>query len=143
MPFFLWIRFLTAQRLAALHRRHLGAKMRDARRQVSLGRRSFPAATSVALADRLAVLQTTPSEAAVRSEMRLQLAEALDRMNDLDREVLVLRQIEELTNAEVAEELGIEKKAASKRYLRALKRLRAILEEAGLGPPETRRDVGE
>jgi len=132
IPFFLWVRFLTAQRLVALHRRHLGAKMRDVRRQVSLGGPAFPAVTSVALAERLAALQTTPSQAAVRSEMQLRLAEALEQMNETDREVLVLRQIEELSTAEVAEELGIEKKAASKRYLRALKRLRRILEDAGI-----------
>ena len=137
MPFFLWIRFITAQRLVALHRRHLGAQKRDVRRQVSLGRGAFPSATSVALVDRLVAAGTTPTQGAVRGELRLQLEEALDRMNPADREVLVLRHFEELTNAEAADELGIEKPAASKRYVRALRRLREVLESGGFPPADT------
>lgn len=137
MPFFLWIRFITAQKLMAMHRRHLGAKKRDARRQVSADRRGFPAATSVALVDRLVAGGTTPTQGVVKAELRAQLEEALDRMSDADREVLVLRHFEELTNVEAARELGIEPPAASKRYVRALRRLREILEEAGLPPGAT------
>lgn len=137
MPFFLWIRFITAQRLMALHRRHIGAQKRDVRRQVSLGRGAFPSATSVALVDRLVAAGTTPTQAAVQHELRLQLEEALDEMNPADREVLVLRHFEELTNGEAAAELGIEKPAASKRYVRALRRLREILESCGLPPGAT------
>ena len=134
MPFFLWIRFITAQRLMMLHRRHIGAQKRDVRKQVSLHKGAFPSATSVALVDRLIASGTTPTQAAVQRELRLQLEEALDQMNPADREVLVLRHFEELTNVEAAAELGIEKAAASKRYVRALRRLREILEECGLPP---------
>ena len=132
MPFFLWIRFLTAQRLVALQRRHLGAKKRDVRKQVPLDRRGFPSATSVALVDRLAAMGTTPTQGAVRGELRAQLELALDEMNGADREILVLRHFEELTNVEAARELGIETSAASKRYVRALRRLREILVEFGM-----------
>jgi RNA polymerase sigma-70 factor (ECF subfamily) len=128
MPFFLWLRFITAQRLLALHRRHLEAKKRDARRQVAAGGRGFPAATSIALAANLVDRGTTPTEGAVREELRRRLEDALDKMTPQDREVLVLRHFEELSNAEAARELGIEESAASKRYLRALKRLREVLE---------------
>jgi len=134
MPFFLWIRFITAQRLMMLHRRHIGAQKRDVRKQVSLHKGAFPSATSVALVDRLIASGTTPTQAAVQRELRLQLEEALDRMNTADREVLVLRHFEELSNVEAAAELGIENAAASKRYVRALRRLREILEECGLPP---------
>lgn len=137
MPFFLWVRFLTAQKLMGLHRRHLGAQKRDARRQISIGRPDFPAATSVALVDRLMAVGTTPTQAVLRGEMRLQLEEALDGMNAADREVLVMRHFEELTNVEAAFELGIEPAAASKRYVRALKRLREMIETLGLPPGGT------
>ncbi len=70
---------------------------------------------------------TSPSQAAVREERASVLRAALDQLNEKDYEVLVLRHLEELTNNEVAEILGIDKYAASKRYLRALRRLRSVL----------------
>ncbi len=127
MPFFLWLRFLTAQKLVALYRFHAGAQKRDVRRQVPLGRAAFPDASSVVMAQELAGNLTSPSANAMRMEARLQVEAALDQMNPADREVLVLRHFEELTNLEAAEELGIQESAASKRYLRALRRLRSIL----------------
>ncbi len=134
MPFFLWVRFLTAQKLMALHRRHIGAQKRDARRQVSRGRGPYPEASSVTLVNHLLAHGTTPTQAVAQGEMRLQLEEALDAMSPADRDVLVLRHFEELTNVEAARELGIEPAAASKRYVRALKRLRVVLDEQGLPP---------
>ena len=132
LPFFLWLRVLTAQKLIAEHRRHLGAQKRDVRRQVSRGRPGFPEATSVVLVEHLVGGGTTPTQAAVRAELRVQLEEALDQMKPSDREVLVLRHFEELTNVEAARELGIERAAASKRYVRAVQRLGALLEKLGL-----------
>ena len=127
MPFFLWLRFLTGQKLQELHRRHLGVKMRDANREVSLYRGGLPEATSAALAAQLLGHLTQPSQAAMRAEMKLQLQEALNRMDALDREVLVLRHFEQLSNAEAARVLDIQEAAASKRYIRALRRLKEIL----------------
>jgi RNA polymerase sigma-70 factor (ECF subfamily) len=135
MPFFLWIRQLTAQSLIDLQRRHLGAKKRDVRRQVPVeGRR--PAATSVALADRLIASGTTPTQAVVTRELRGQLEDALDALSPGDREILLLRHFEELTNLEAARELGIEPPAASQRHVRALRRLRRVLEQLGLSAPD-------
>jgi RNA polymerase sigma-70 factor (ECF subfamily) len=71
---------------------------------------------------------TSPSQAAMRDELRNQLLQALESMDPLDREVLALRHFEELGNNEVAAVLGISKDAASKRHVRALKRLRTLLE---------------
>ena len=79
------------------------------------------------LAAQLASELTSPSDAAIRNETLGQLEEALDVMDPVDREVLVLRHFEELSNNDVAEILGIRKAAASKRYVRALGRLRDIL----------------
>jgi RNA polymerase sigma-70 factor (ECF subfamily) len=135
MPFFLWLRFLTAQQLLVLHRRHLGTKGRDAGREVSLYRGALPEASSAALAAQLVGHRTTPSQAAARAEMQVRLQEALNRMDPTDREVLALRHFEQLTNAETARELGLRESAASMRYARALLRLKDILAQlpGGLG----------
>jgi RNA polymerase sigma-70 factor (ECF subfamily) len=127
MPLFLWLRFLVGERLVVLHRRHLGAQMRDARREVSLYRGALPEASSAALAAQLLGQQTSPSEAAVRAERMLRLQEAVNRLEPLDREVLSLRHFEQLSRAEAAQVLGITESAAAKRYVRALKRLKDAL----------------
>ena len=79
LPFFLWLRSLTGQQVAALHSHHLG----DARRQVRLFAGQLPAATSVALAHQL--MGTQPNMAAARAEMKLRLEKALNGMDPMDR----------------------------------------------------------
>jgi len=86
---------------------------------------------SISIADQLAASLTSPSKAAVRADIREQLSAALEKMDPIDREVLALRHFEDLSNAEVAEVLGLKKAAASNRYVRALKRLKDIMSEAG------------
>ncbi len=88
----------------------------------------MPEATSAALAAQLLGKETRPSLAAARAERRLRLEQALDDLDPLDREILVLRHFEELTAEESARVLGINKSAASKRYIRALGRLKRHLE---------------
>jgi RNA polymerase sigma-70 factor, ECF subfamily len=127
VPVFLWLRLITGQRLMALQRQHLGAQMRDAGQEVSLYRGAWPQATSVSLAALLLGRLTSPTQAAQRAEMQIRLQEVINAMDPLDREVLTLRHFEELSNVETAEVLGIETSAASKRYIRALRRLKAIL----------------
>lgn len=128
LPFFLWLRIITAQRLIRLQRKHIGAKKRDVRRQVPMERPRMPGASSVVLADDLIARGTTPTQALARDEVRALLAAAIDAMKPEDREILILRHFEELSNAEAAAELGIEAPAASKRYVRALKRLHEVLD---------------
>jgi RNA polymerase sigma-70 factor (ECF subfamily) len=127
LPAYLWLRLVTAERLLILHRRHLGAQMRGADREVSLCGGGVPAATTYSLANLLLGRLTSPTEAAVRAERQLRLQEALNGMDETDREVLALRHFEELSNAEVAAVLGLTKTAASNRYVRALKRLKEVL----------------
>src|SRR3954451_6984311 len=131
MPAFLWLRLVTGQALIDLHRRHLGARMRDAALEISLHRGTLPQASSLSLAELLLGRLTSPTRAAQRAEMQLRLQEALNRLDPIDREVLVLRHFEELSNVETAQVLGLEPTAASNRYIRALKRLK----EALGGPP--------
>jgi RNA polymerase sigma-70 factor (ECF subfamily) len=124
--FFVWLRLVVVQTLTDLQRQHLGAQMRDAGREVSL-QGGWGQGTSAALAAQLLGSLTSPSQAAIRDELAGRLGDALEGMNPVDREILALRHFEELTNQETAEVLGIEQKAASIRYVRALKRLREIL----------------
>jgi RNA polymerase sigma-70 factor (ECF subfamily) len=127
LPLFLWLRLAVGDRLMKVHRQHLGAQMRDAGREVSLYREALPAASSAALAAQLLGKHTSPTEAAVRAERMLRLQQALNALAPLDREILSLRNFEELTRAETAQVLGIEEAAAAKRYIRALKRLKELL----------------
>ena len=127
MSFFLWLRHLTALKLAEVHRRHLGTQLRDADREVTLHRGGLPMADSVSLAAQLLGTLTTPSQAAVRAETRLFVQEALNSMDPIDREVLALKHFEQLSTLEIAQVLGLSKAGAGSRYLRAIKRLREIL----------------
>jgi len=124
---FVWLRLVVGQTLVDVHRRHLGAKKRDAGLDISLQAGRHPQASSVALADYLVGNATSPSRALMRDEMAAAVEAALAEMEPIDREVLVLRHFEDLSNSEVAEELSIMRKAASIRYVRALKRLKSRL----------------
>jgi len=127
IPLFLWLRLVVGERLAKIHRDHLGAQVRDAAREVSLYRGPMPAASSAALAAHLLGRETSPTQAAVRAERLLRIQEALNTLDPLDREILSLRHFEELTHAEAARVLEIQEAAAAKRYIRALKRLKDVL----------------
>jgi RNA polymerase sigma-70 factor, ECF subfamily len=127
IPFFLWLRLVTGQKLALEHRKHLGVQARNAAREVSLHHGAYPAASSAALAAQLLGRISTPSQKAMRADLRVRVQEALNRMGPLDREVLALRHFEQLSNAETALVLGIKETAACNRYVRALERLRVIL----------------
>lgn len=127
LPFYLWLRLVTGQKLALAHRRHLGVKARAAGREISLTGGRVPEASSAALAARLVGKASSPSQAVLRAERRRQVQEALQQMDPIDREVLTLRHFEQLTNAETALALGIKEPAACNRYVRALERLRGIL----------------
>ena len=133
MPLYLWLRGITSNKLLEVHRHHLGFKKRNAARDVPLegaggdNLQSNAGAVAAALADD----NTSPSLAASREEMKKVLEDALDSLDPVDREVLALRHFEHLSNAETAQVLKLETSAASKRYIRALKRLRSVLAPQG------------
>src|SRR5205823_498511 len=126
VPFYVWLRFLAVQRMQMIQRTHLGAQMRAVSQEVSLPGEGVALASSESMAGQLVSHMTSPSQAAIRHELRDRLRAALDEMDPLDREVLALRHFEELGNNEVAVILGISKDAASKRHVRALERLKEI-----------------
>ena len=123
VPVFIWLRQITNQILIDTHRKYLGTKMRDVNQEVNLLWGGSVDASSGLLAEQLADSLSTPSQRVVRSEKAAEVRIALGELSPADREVLLLRHLEELGNNEVAEVLGIDKFAASKRYLRALARL--------------------
>jgi RNA polymerase sigma-70 factor (ECF subfamily) len=138
---FVWLRLIVYQTLANIHRRHLGAQMRDVSREFSIfaGRGQHEASTSLAL--QLLGKFTSPSQAAIREETAERLSQAIESLGPLDREILTLRHFEQLANSEVAEVLGIQKKAASIRYIRALRRLKLVLENTpGFATPPSSND---
>lgn len=133
---FLWLRFIAAQRLMAVHRQHLGAQKRDAKMEVAIAGGFMPPADSEAISGCFAGQFTSPSMGAMRQEVQFVLHALLEQMEPLDREVLVLRHFEELSNQETAESLGIAPAAASKRYIRALERLKEELSRLPGALPE-------
>ncbi len=127
LPFFLWLRMITGERLAKLHRRHLGAAKRDVNREIPLHSHTTPEASSVFLASHLAGQFTSVDRNLLREEMHQRLTMALDAMEEHDREVLALRHFEELSTEETAMVLGLTRSGVLKRYTKALKRLHQVM----------------
>ncbi len=126
LPFYPWLRQIAAERLNKLHRRHLHAGKRDARREEP-GVLNLPDESALLLASRLIAPGSTPSRQLLRAELRQRVEEALARLGERDREVLVLRYLEQLSTRETASILGITEGATKVRHLRALDRLRLLL----------------
>lgn len=123
----LWLRLITRQQIIAAHRHHLGVQKRDAKLEVSLGGDAPSYANPESLSQFLAAGMISPSRDAAKREFRQRLRATLEKMDPMDREIIALRHFDELSNAEVAVELGISKTAASNRYIRALQRLNKLL----------------
>jgi RNA polymerase sigma-70 factor, ECF subfamily len=128
IPLFVWLRAVTMQRLIDVHRRHLGGQVRDASREIRLGDVEAIEAGTGQIAELIANT-TSPSLAARRNEIMVVVREALEQLDAIDREVLVLRHFEQMSNHEAAAALEIKPAAASKRYVRAVERLKSVLEQ--------------
>jgi len=131
MPFQLWLRHMARDRLIDAHRRHRVAANRSVDREVSLsagGGDDRSAADGVAgIADR----ELTPAAAATWHELERRFAAAVEQLEDDDRQIVLLRHFEHLSTADAAAALGLSKPAAGMRYLRAMRRLRVLLEGGG------------
>lgn len=135
--FFLWLRDLTGRRLEQTHQQHLGDRAEEAGRELHLTRGSLPCVTAASMAAQL-LGDRAANQSAARSQMLLRLQGALNGMDALDRELLAMRNFEELSNAEAAAVLGLSPAAATVRYLQALKRLNEILASIPGFFPESR-----
>jgi RNA polymerase sigma-70 factor (ECF subfamily) len=127
LPFRLWLRQIAVDRTSKALRHHLGAARRSLRREVPL-----PEQSSLLLARKLAAKDAAPGLDLEHRELARRLRQAVAQLSEADREVVLMRHFEGLSNQEVACILGIEPATASKRHGRALLRLHKILSESGL-----------
>ena len=129
LPFYPWLRQLAWERLIDLHRRHVYSKKRSISRE-DPEFLALPEESAVQLAQRLLAPGSSPSERLVRDELRGRVQAALAQLAPRDREVLVLRHLEQLSTQHTAAILGITQGAVKTRHLRALERLRGLLGES-------------
>lgn len=130
MPFHLWLRQIARDHMIDEHRRHRVAARRSLDREQSLAAAAFLDRSSLDLAAQLRDPNLTPAAAALRLELERRFREALTLLDDNDREIVLMRHFEQLSNGDVARHLGLSEAAAGMRHLRALRRLRSILGEA-------------
>jgi RNA polymerase sigma-70 factor (ECF subfamily) len=126
LPFYPWLRQIASEVLLKLHRRHLHARKRQVDREEPLDV-GLPDESALELAERLLARGSSPSRHALREELRRRVRRALAALSERDREVLVLRHLEQLSTREVAEVLQISEGAVKTRQVRALARLQALL----------------
>ncbi len=127
LPFYLWLRQLTLEKLADVQRKHIGDQAGDSAGDISLHRGALPAATSASLVAQLLGQFATTSQEDQKASLQIKVQESLARLESLDREVLVLRHVERLSTEELAQVLEISKSDASRRYFRALKTIKDML----------------
>ena len=125
LPVYPWLRQLAWQHLVELHRRHVGAGKRSVLREER--RPPLPDESALELAERLLDRGSSPSAGLLRRERQERLLAALERLSESDREVLVLRHLEQLATPDIAAVLGVSEGAVYTRHLRALERLRRLL----------------
>jgi RNA polymerase sigma-70 factor (ECF subfamily) len=127
LPFKLWLRQITLDRLLMMRRRHVGAARRSLAREAAL-----PDGSSCALARQLIAVGSTPSQQLGREELAGRVREAVAQLAEADREIILMRTFESLAFEDIAHLLGVEAAAARKRHGRALLRLHKILTDDGL-----------
>ena len=136
LPFRLWLHQIARDRLIDAHRRHRVAARRSLDREQSLAARATLDHSTMDLAAQLCDRELTPAAAATRHELERRFQAALEELEENDREVILLRHFEQLSNQETAQALGLTEPASGMRYLRAVRRLRALLQEPPSEPPQ-------
>jgi RNA polymerase sigma-70 factor (ECF subfamily) len=127
MPFHLWLRHMAKDHIIDAHRRHRQAQRRSLDREQPIVPAALADHSSYELAGQLLDPERTPASEAIRRELQRRLDAAITDLDEDDREIILLRHREQLSNQEVARELGLSEAAASMRYLRAVRRLRDAL----------------
>ena len=129
MPFDLWLRQIARDHVIDAHRRHRSSQARSVDREQHAGR-GFNDQSSLDLAQQLRDPELTPAAASLRRELEARFRDAIDRMDHDDREIILLRHFERMSNGEAARALGLSEPACGMRHLRALRKLRAVLGES-------------
>lgn len=124
LPPYVWVRFLVSQNLARAYRNHLGAEARDVRREKDA---VMPGVESERFARDFTDDGTRPDQHAVRAELQGRVQAALESLDPVDREIVTMRHFERMTNAEVGAALSLSAEAVSKRFIRALRRVKEAL----------------
>jgi RNA polymerase sigma-70 factor (ECF subfamily) len=137
MPFHLWLRHLARDRLIDAHRRHRGAVRRSVDREQPMTKPYGEDQSALDLAALARDRQLTPAAAAIHHELELRFQAAIETLDEIDREVVLMRHCEQLSNQETAQALALSEPAAGMRYLRAMRRLRTLLQE----PPSQARSL--
>src|SRR5262245_5331002 len=127
MPFHLWLRHLAQDRIIDTHRRHRLAQRRSIDREQPIARPAWADESSVSLVAQLIDTERTPTSEAIQHELVRKLETAIDQLSEDDREIVIMRHHEGLSNQDVAKALSLTEAAASMRYLRALRRLKDVL----------------
>ncbi len=128
MPFYLWLCWLAREKVLALHRRHLGADKRAVTHEAAL----LPVDSSAEFVSAIAGREPSPSQALAKVELAERLRLALGQLDDDERDLILWRHFEQLSARDMAQLLQISEAAASKRYIRAVERLRTILMSLGV-----------
>ena len=127
MAFHLWIRQIAKDRIIDAHRRHRVSAKRSVDREQPLAAAPVDQST-MELAGQLCDPQLTPAAAATQRELAIHVQAAIEHLDENDRDIILMRHYEQLSNQEIAVALELTEPAASMRYLRALKRLRKVLD---------------
>lgn len=127
MPFHLWLRHLAQDRIIDTHRRHRLAQRRSIDKEQAIDKPAWADESSASFAQMFVDAERTPASEAIQKELQRKLADAVNALEDDDREVILMRHHELLSNGEVAAALKLTEAAASMRYLRAVRRLKAAL----------------
>jgi RNA polymerase sigma-70 factor, ECF subfamily len=135
MPFHLWLRHLAQDRIIDTHRRHRTAQRRSIDKEQPIQRPAWADDSSAQLVAQLVDAEQTPASAAIHQELQRRLTDALAQLDADDQEIILMRHHEQLSNQDVAAALGLTEAAASMRYLRALRKLRAVLVPEAGGEP--------
>jgi RNA polymerase sigma-70 factor (ECF subfamily) len=130
MPFQLWLRHMARDRLIDAHRRHRVASNRSVDREVPMTVPTGEDRSQADLMGQVADRELTPAAAATWHELERRFAAAVEQLDEADRQIVLLRHFEHLSTAEAADTLGLSKAAAGMRYLRAMRRLRVLLDGA-------------
>jgi RNA polymerase sigma-70 factor (ECF subfamily) len=132
LPFYPWLRQLAWERLVELHRRHVLAQKRSVTREEG---QALPLAdeSALELANRLLARGAGPVGQLLRDELRDRVQAVLAELPPRDREVLVLRHLEQLSIRDIAAVLDLSEGAVKSRHLRALQRFRDLLEQESAG----------
>ena len=127
IPFYPWLRGIAWDKLVQMTRRHIMAQRRSVTREVT--QLDLSGDSQMILVNRLMALEATPSEHALRQEVQDRVQQAILQLSARDREVIVLKHLEELSVPEIAAVLGVDQEAVYSRYRRGVQRIHRLLSD--------------